>query len=284
MAKKKSPFAGKDPASNGAQAYLRRVLQSWGIGGLFGEAKKLLLEGHDATTVTILLEQTDEYKKRFAANDDRRKRGLPVLAPAEYVELERQYKQVLRSYGLPKGFYDNQKDLQKFIINDMSPAELQERAQIAQENWLNGDKETRQVWKQYYGLSDGDAIAAILDPGISNPALKNRINTAQIGAAAKQHGLKLEKDRAARFNALGVAAEDAYNAYADISTNLDQQKAIAQRNNVQWSQADAEDAQILGLASARRKQQRAYGREEAGFRGSGAAQQQSLSGGSGGSY
>jgi hypothetical protein len=54
-------------------------------------------------------------KRRFAGNQQRRKLGLPVLSPREYLETEAAYRQVMESAGLPRGFYDSPDDFSSWI-------------------------------------------------------------------------------------------------------------------------------------------------------------------------
>lgn len=63
-------------------------------------------QGMSAPEIELQLQNTPEYKQRFAGNAIRIANGLSALSPADYIQLEDQYAQVLQSYGLPKGFYD----------------------------------------------------------------------------------------------------------------------------------------------------------------------------------
>src|ERR1700749_1854637 len=99
-----------NPQQASALAWFKQQLTQWGIATLVPDAQKLIMQGLDNDAVTLQLQETDAYKKRFAANALRIKAGLTVLSPAEYVATETAYAQVLRQFGLPKGFYDSRDD------------------------------------------------------------------------------------------------------------------------------------------------------------------------------
>ena len=55
------------------------------------------------------------YKKRFKANEARRKAGLAELTPGTYIALEDQYRKLMQEAMLPAGFYDNPEDFTGLI-------------------------------------------------------------------------------------------------------------------------------------------------------------------------
>lgn len=257
--------ASLDPAQMGASAFIKAMLQEWGVPELYNDALRLIREGLDADAITLQLEETQAFKTRFSANEDRRKRGLPALSPAEYIATERQYRQVLRQYGLPAGFYDSNDDVKKFLSADVSPAELASRAQSAQTIWLSGNEDYRNVWRDFYGLSDGDAIAAMLDPKTAMPLVEQRVAATQIGAAARRQGLDVNADRAQQLGAMGVDEQAALTGYSQIAATAETDKGIASRFGDTFTQSDEEDDRLLGLASAARKRKQLYGKEAALF-------------------
>lgn len=258
---------GDDPTKVGAAQVIREQLRQWGIEELFTDVLALIRQGLSEDAIIIQLQDSDAYKKRFAANEIRRQKGLAVLNPAEYVATETQYRSVLRSYGLPEGFYDSNTDLNGFLGNDVSPAELAQRAQTAQQIWLTGNQEYKSVWKDFYGLSDGDAIASILDPKVALPMIEQKRVATQIAAAAKRNSLDVERQRAEYFTTLGLGEPDAIKAYGEIGEAASVDSAIANRFGTTFNQEDEENARLLGLASAKRKQRTLYNKEAALFAG-----------------
>jgi hypothetical protein len=250
-----------DPTKAGAAAIIKQYLEAWGIGDLYKDALALIKQGLDESAILVQLQATDSYKKRFAANEDRKKKGLSVLTPAEYIANEDQYKQVLRTYGMPEGFYDSNDDVRQFLANDVSPSELAGRAQAAQKVWLTGNEDYRNTWKDYYGLSDGDAIAAMLDPKTAMPIIEQRLTATQIGAAAKRQGLTADRSRAELFAQSGVDEQAALTGYGKIAETAGVDASIASRFGETFDQTDEEDDRLLGLASAARKRRSLYGQE-----------------------
>jgi hypothetical protein len=82
--------------------------------------KRLAQEGATESTITFALQETEDYKRRFRANEERIKKNLQVLTPAQYLNLEDSYRQTLRAYGLKQ--FDTDDYVSQFISNDMSPA------------------------------------------------------------------------------------------------------------------------------------------------------------------
>lgn len=273
-----------DPATAGAMAILNDQLAQWGITDLGPDVLKLLKEGLDASAITVQLQNTESYKRRFVANEARRKAGLRVLPPAEYVATETALKGVLRSFGMPAGFYDTNGDMQKFLENDVSPSELQDRAQVAQQVWLTGPQSNRDWWKEHYGLSDGAAIASILDPKKAVGLVQKQAAAAQLGGSALSQGLQVGTARAEDLVAQGVTGAQAQSGYGQIADALSTDQAIAARFGSSIDQSQEEDARLLGLASAQRKLKDLQASEAGLFSGRSAASGGALSGSGSGSY
>lgn len=250
-----------DPLTAGAAAIIKQYLDAWGISDLYADALALIKQGLDNDAILVQLENTESFKRRFAANEDRKKKGLKVLSPAEYIANETQYKSVLRMYGMPAGFYDSNDDVRGFLANDVSPAELSSRAQAAQKIWLSGNEDYKNVWRSYYGLSDGDAIAALLDPKMALPIVEQKLAVTQIGAAAARQGLTVDRSRAELFAASGVDEQAALAGYGQIAASASTDATIAERFGQSFGQADEENDRLLSLASAQRKRRELYGQE-----------------------
>jgi hypothetical protein len=272
------------PGESSARQVLQDTLNEWGLGTLYGDVDSLIKEGLDQSAVLLQLQNTDAYKQRFAANEQRRQKGLPVLSPAEYIATEASYKTVLRTYGLPESFYDQQDDLHQFLANDVSPQELQNRAQIAQELWLGKDEESKAAWRSAYGFSDGAAIAAILDPNRAMPILERMATAARIGGAATRNGLETDIGRFEKYADMGVTADQAAQGMSQIGQSAQADAAIAQRFGTTFTQEEQEQDRILGLASAKRKRDRLYDSEKQLFSESAGASETSMGRRTTGSY
>lgn len=272
------------PVQQTARDILTDQLRQWGLDELVADLDRLIKEGLDAPAIAVQLQDTQAYKQRFAANEIRRQKGLPVLNPAEYIATEQAYQQVLRTYGLPTSFYDDRTDFHQFIGNDVAPDELNERAQIAQQVWLSNDVGTRDTWRNFYGLTDGAAIASILDPERALPVVQRMANAARFGAAATRQGLEADKGRLEQYSDLGINESQVNEAFARIAQTKPADDRIAQRFGTTLTQAEKEAEQVQGNASAARKRSTLYQNETALFQGRGAANDAALARTKGGKF
>lgn len=268
-------------AQQSAIDWFRALLTSWGIAELVPDASKLVLQGLGADSVTLALQQTKAYKKRFAANDLRVKAGLPALTPKEYIDTEAAYAQVLRQTGMPKGFYDSRDDFTSLLARDASPAELLQRAQTAARLFLTGPAENRRAWFSFYGGDGPDAvshgIAAILDPGAALPLVEQRRLAAEVGGGALAAGLPTSRAQAERLAGFGVSGEQAVAGYGQIARDLPVEQQVAQRFGETVGLGEEESATFLADPVARRKKQRLAESEAGLFDRSAAASATALS-------
>ncbi|MGH3671542.1 MAG: hypothetical protein ACRDSH_13045 [Pseudonocardiaceae bacterium] len=269
---------------------LNSYLDDWGLGSLSDQAKQMAISGDPIEIVTLKLRDTPEYKERFKANDDRKKRGLPVLSPADYVEMERQYQGILRKAGLPQGFYDNLDDYTKWISGDVSPDELNDRVQIATEDYQNAPAEIRNQWQQLYGLTPSHALAAILDEDRALPLLQRQARSVNIAAQAQKAfetagGYQLSQTRAEELERAGVTAQQAMQGFGDIAASGQRNEFLARLSGQTLTRDEEERAGFLGDATAQAKIKKAQDEEEARFKSNFLAQGEGgLSRATGGSY
>jgi hypothetical protein len=277
-------YAQLDPDQQSASQIISAQLTAWGLGSLSGKLNDLIREGLSSDAITLRLAATDEYKRRFAANETRIKNGLAALSPAEYIATENSYRQVMQTYGLPSTFYDSQDDYRKFLEADLSPSELNDRAKVAQSVWLSADDQTRSVWRDWYGLSDGAAIASILDPTRALPIVQSQAEAARAGGFARQNGLEADQARIRGYVDSGITGDQLAQGFSDIGTVHGVDQAIGRRFGADLSQTVEEASRIQGLASARRAQADAYASEQALFQAKPGADRSSLSRRTSGSY
>lgn len=187
-----APAGRAAPNLSGAQrnAYeaLQGLLAQWGLQELAPEALRLLQDGHDQTNIPALLQDTAAYKKRFAGNEIRRQKGMPVLSPAEYLSVEQSYRQIMQSNGLPAGFYDQPSDFSDWIGKDVSPQEIQTRVGYAVDAAQRMDAGTKQAFKQFYNIDPQHLVPFFLDQGRALPHIQQQARAAMIGAAGFNAG------------------------------------------------------------------------------------------------
>jgi DNA-binding PucR family transcriptional regulator len=223
------------------------------------------------------LQESEEYQTRFKANQERIKKGLAVLTPAEYLNVEDGYRQVLRSYGLKQ--FDTDDYVQQFIANDVSPTELSNRVVTAVQRVQNADPAITQQLREYYGLGQPDLVAYVLDPNQQFQKIERQVAAAEIGVAAARQGLQAGVSVAEQLAAQGISQAEAQKGYATIADILPTAEKLSDIYGTTldgYGQSEAEQEVFNSLASAQRKRQRLTARELAAFSGSSGVSRTSL--------
>lgn len=193
------------------------LFSQYGLESLASKIIDYVKQGFSTDTMAVMLQQTPEYMKRFAGNEARKKAGLSVLSPAEYIATERQYRNVMQNAGFPKGFYDQTSDFEKFIGNDMSPAELNDRVKSWQDV-AQADTATTDSLRRLYGMSTSDYAAYLMDPQRALPVLQAQARAVTFAGAAQRHGYSIDKGLAEQYGggAYDVSAQDAEKGFSAI--------------------------------------------------------------------
>lgn len=205
---------------------LSGIFEGYGLGSLAPKILEYVQQGYGPDTITLLLQRTDEYKKRFAANEVRRKNGLPVLPPNEYLATESAYRQIMRSAGLPEGFYDSQDDFTNFLSIDVSPSELKTRVDLATQATLGADATFKESLSRM-GVGEGGMIAWFLDPSRATPIIENEIKASKIGAEALRNKLAFNTGDLRQWAMRGVTQEQAREGYGQIAAFLPEAQKLA---------------------------------------------------------
>jgi hypothetical protein len=236
--------------------------------GLIPTITRLAREGATESTITLALQETDDYKRRFAANQDRMKKGLQVLSPADYLNLEDSYRQTLRAYGLNQ--FDTDAYVSKFIANDMSPAELSQRVATAVQRVQNADPAITKTLRDFYGIGQNDLVAYVLDPNQQFQKIERQVAAAEIGSAGRLQGIEVGAPVAEQLAAQGITqaqAQKGYATIADILPTAEKLSSIYGDTLDTYGLKEAEQEVFNTLASAQRKRQRLTQREFAEFSG-----------------
>ena len=256
--------------------------KNYGLETLTDTIKKLAIDGATESTVTLALQGTDEYKTRFKANETRAAAGLTVLQPAEYLNLEDSYRQVLRAYGLKQ--FDNDSYVQQFIANDVSATELSNRVVTAVQRVQNADPAIQAQLRQYYGVGATDLVAYVLDPQQQFQKIERQVAASEIGVAAGRQGLTTGVQVAEQLAAQGVSAAEAQKGYATIANILPTAQKLSEvygGTMDTYGQGEAEQEVFNQLASAQRARERLTAREVAQFSGASGVNKSSLASGKG---
>lgn len=266
-AKAAAEEAKKLQAQN-AIAVLTDRFARYGLASLVPKIRELAISGASEDTIALQLQETEEYKQRFKANEDRIKKGLRVLSPGEYLAIEDDYRQILRAYGLKQ--FDNDAYVQQFISNDISTTELSNRVVTAVQRVQNADPAILTTLRGYYGISDNDLVAYVLDPNQQFQKIERQVAAAEIGAAAGLQGIRPGVAVAEQLAAQGITkaqAQKGYATIADILPTAEKLSDIYGDTLDEYRLKEAEQEVFNTLASAQRKRQKLAERELAAFSG-----------------
>lgn len=210
-----------DPEAAGqedAMAYLRGVLNRYGLGSLATWAWRQIQAGHSSERILQDLRDTKEYKQRFVGMELRQQRGLPAVSEAEYIAYETSVRQMMRAAGMPADFYDKPDDFAKLIGNDVSVAEMQSRVNDGYLTAMQAPAEVRQQLQALYGVSTGGLAAFFLDPDRALPLIERQFAASQMSGSAIRSGYgALDKTEAERIAALGVSEADAQGGFSALA-------------------------------------------------------------------
>lgn len=282
-AEQAAKLAAEEKRRQGQSAFdlLKSQFALYGLEGLVSDVEKYVKDGLSQAEFTLRLRtESDAYKQRFGANQARIQKGLRALSEAEYINLEDQYQDVMRRYGLPESYYKRgdlgrQEGFEKFIGGDVSPVELEDRIQTAQRRVMNAAPQIKDALTQYYGdeISNGDILAYVLDPNKAIENIKRKVTAAEIGGAAKLAGLGATRTRAEELGALGVTSQQAREGFQAISeflptaTKLGDIYAKQGMGPFTQTTAEAEVFGTTGAAEAAQKRKKLTQLETAQFSG-----------------
>jgi hypothetical protein len=270
--------AAETAQANRQSAYdlLLQQFSQYGLSALVTPLKDLITSNVSPSEFALRLTETDAYKKRFAANQARINQGLRALSPAEYIGLEDQYQNIMRNYGLPKDYYTKdsmgtQQGFEKFIGNDVSAAELEDRIMTAQSRVINSNPEVLASLKSFYpDITNGDILAYTLDPTKALTDIKRKVTAAEIGGAAMQSGLGITGARAGELGSAGITKAQAQQGFETIGGGLQRGSQLASiygENPYTQTTAEQEVFGLSGKLDAKQQRQKITGLEKATFSG-----------------
>lgn len=275
---------GLSTTQQSAFDYMRNLLGQMGLGSLADTLQRLILQGiTDEASLTLQLQETQEWKTRFAGNERLRQAGLPVLSVAEYLSVERSFAQVMKNYGLPTGFYDDPADFAGWIGNSVSANELQQRVGMYAD-LVNREDPAIKDQLRSMGMSEGDILAYTMDPTRATPLIQKKYQTALIGGAARRAGVVGDNAYLEQLAARGITEEQAGQGYGMVAESLDTMTRLGDIYGESITQRDLESEVFESNADAAGKRKRLASRERAAFSGSSGITQGSLSQSTGGQY
>lgn len=274
-------------------AYLAILSQfkAWGMADIANDIARIRAAYPDIAGADLLtLLRTDpkfnaNYMIRFSGNKALMDAGKPMLSEADYLKTESAYEKVFKMYNLPqfmnKTYYGN------LIGNEVDSTEVGTRVSLGYNRLTHADPETLQAWKKFYPmLSTGDIVGVMLDPKNQLPELERKVTAAEVGGASLAQGLEAYaaattiqskmysnvQGGTVGAEALVAGGENLTQAKADyekIAKDLPRAEFLSSISPqlAQYAQKEAEQADIMGLASAQRKKQDLIAAEAARYMG-----------------
>lgn len=268
--------AAADKAREGQSAYdiLFNKFNQYGLGSLVEPLKKYIVAGTSDAEFTMLLRETDAYKKRFAANAQRVAKGLTALDEASYIAKEDAYQNIMREYGLPESYWKKdamgtQEGFTKLLANDVAATEVESRIQEAADILDKSPSQYLDALMNFYPeIQRGDLMAYVLDPTNGIKQIQSKVGAAKIGGEYLRAGLGASQGRAEELQREGVTAETARTGAQAVKENAQRGSELAAiYGQGPYGQADVEsEVYNLGNASeAKKKREKLAGLESASF-------------------
>lgn len=181
---------------------------------------------------------------------------------------------------MPAGFYDDPKDFQNFIAQDVSPEELAGRIDLGYQAVRNAPQNVVTEFKRLYGVSDGELAAYFIDPERARPTFdryeaERQARSAAISAQAQQQAqLTLQTQEAEALARAGISTEQAQAGFTDIAESqglfagqMQGEQAVSQAEQI--GATFGTNAQARQAIAARRRRRTAQFEAGGSFAGQG---------------
>ena len=168
----------------------KRLFQDWGMdmdGSFTNQLRDWVWNDWSNDRIIMEFRKTNTYNNRFTGMKRLIERGQ-FMNEAQYIQLERSYRNLMNQWDLPKGFYDSYDDFGDFIANGVSVAELDDRIESAK-TLLDNDTDPayRQALREM-GAGDGDLLAYVIDGNKAQNLIQRKLRASAIAGAARGAG------------------------------------------------------------------------------------------------
>ena len=191
-------------------------LKQYGLDSLIGTLDTALKD--DPTIFTgqfgeqrmfTAIRDTPLYKTRFKGLELRKANGYKPISEQDYLSIEKEFDQVLRTNGMPKGFYDTPEDFAKFIGNDVRSDELGTRIQQGYKAVYETEPGTKEELQRLYNITEPEIAAFLIDPTrFKQSEAVKKAEAARRANAAREQGLQIS----------AAQAEDLFNRQVSVAT------------------------------------------------------------------
>ena len=265
-----APMFSLDDMRESSRDIIRTWLQTYDLESLEDTLYDLVFNQNvlDENRIKFALRQTNEYKERFAGNEQRREAGLNVYSEDYYLDLENQYRRYRSLAGMPEGFYDSTGDIAGFIANDVSPDEFYSRLQEGYSAVADADPEVVAELRRLYNVGESDLAQFFLDPERSRTRLLAQARSARIAGEAAQTGMQLSVEQTEMLERQGITSEQAQQGFGVINqlSELFQPTAGEQLAGEQAFTQEEQIGAVFGTsAAAQQRIRQRTRRRQAGF-------------------
>jgi hypothetical protein len=249
--------------------------KKYGLESLVEDVKGLIMTATSDSELTLALRNSENYKKRFAANIKRVANGFKAIDEATYLGLEDKYQQIAQNYGLPSKYYSRgqlgvQQYFEDAIAKNIDPITFEERI-VQGQKVLNANREVLDAAKKFYpDLNDSDFLDYVLNPENALSDIKRKVSAAEIGGAQMAAGLQATKLGAEDLVKVGVTGQQYQSrasAIAEGSLRGGQLASIYEQDPYTQQSAEQVALNIPGSAEALKQTKKLTGLEKATFGG-----------------
>ena len=156
------------------------------VAALTTQLNDLMVKGASELEIVQEIRGSTQYATRFPGMAARAAAGMPAISEAEYIDLERNYRNLMRTSGIEERFYQDPKRFGELIAGDVSAAELQSRVALAEEAASSADPEVVRQLEEFYGIDRAKLVEYYLDPeeAVNLFEEERRLAAAGLSAAA----------------------------------------------------------------------------------------------------
>jgi hypothetical protein len=220
-------------------------------------ADSLKKNGDNDALVYEDLRESDAYKIRFKGNFDRLAAGKNFLSEGTYIQQENMYASILANNGVTG--LANRDNYSKFIANDVSVDELENRFTLAYDRVtkaVSAEDKTllAELKKMYPGVNDNELATSLLLGKEGSKFLNTRINVAEIKASEAEVGIKSTIGAEALAGKVGREGVKAgLEKTAAQKSGFESASRMFGEQSIEGIQNELEQENILGITSRRTK-------------------------------
>jgi hypothetical protein len=217
------PTAGLTAEQQSAKALITSNLDSFGLAPLGEWMWQEYMNGVPLDAIWLEMRSRDEYKARFPGMAELQTKGR-AISEAQYIDLERQYTQILHANGIPSGIFDQPDQLGKLIGGETSPKEFEDRmnlySNVAAE--FAAMPENRPILDQLqrlYGVHEnsGDFLAWVIDPNRTMPILQQELQAGRLSSFANRSGFgNLSRSEAENLYQFDITPDQAQQGFKQL--------------------------------------------------------------------